>query len=160
VDNLVHLVSRYDRVRFAQRIGLVPDEWQEHHSRHPRAARGPLCGRVFDPDPRSLVDLISNVEVAFQNREIKFPPTMPFAAELEEELESFQSRETAAGTTIFEKPAGKYDDLILAMSLALRIAKRGEEPTLMPDESLTVPLKGPFKPLHSDELFSLDGPLF
>ena len=104
------------------------------------------------------VDLISAMEVAFQNREIKFPPRMPFAAELEEELENFQSRETAAGNTVFETAkAGAFDDLLLSMSLALRAGKHGEQVGPPPDESLVEPTSGPFRPLEDHELFTLEG---
>jgi len=66
------------------------------------------------------LDLITALEVAFQNQEIKFSPTLPYADALQEELESFQSKITAAGNTVFEK-VGPYDDLLLAASLALRV---------------------------------------
>jgi hypothetical protein len=70
-------------------------------------------------------ELVSTVQVALQSSTLQIARALPDAATLTEELLSFQARiTTAANDQYGEWRAGKHDDLVLALALALWHAVR------------------------------------
>lgn len=114
-------------------------------------ARNTFYNRVV-----SKATLIGNLEVAFQNGQIRFNPDVPYADAFTRELEAFQIHVTPAGNETYRTLSGEYDDLISSAALANYLFLDLERYEGGDDEDLVgINRDLPFQPLHDGEFFRL-----
>jgi len=104
----------------------------------------------------SKATLIGNLEVAFQNGQIRFNPDVPYADAFTRELEAFQIHVTPAGNETYRTLSGEFDDLISAAALANYLFLDLERYEGGDNEDLVgINRDLPFQPLHDGEFFRL-----
>jgi len=105
----------------------------------------------------SKATLIGNLQVGFQNRQIRFNPETPYADAFIRELEAFQYHITPSGNETYRTATGEYDDLISATALGFYLfvdLERYEDPGNTND-LVGFRKDAPFEPLHDGEFFRL-----
>jgi hypothetical protein len=72
--------------------------------------------------------LVSHLQVLLQSRRLKVAPSLPEAATLVKELETFKVKITASANETFEAwREGDHDDLVLAVALAVWVGENRRE---------------------------------
>lgn len=69
-------------------------------------------------------ELVAALRSLLSGRRLRVAPGLPMAAALAEELRAFQVRITAAANETFGAAAGRHDDLVLALALAVWAGER------------------------------------
>lgn len=70
-------------------------------------------------------DLVGQVQVLLQNRQLTFPKQHPHVPVLTHELQNFQGKISQAGHDSYNAREGEHDDLLLALCIAVWQAQRG-----------------------------------
>ncbi len=69
-------------------------------------------------------DLIAVMQVLLQSRRLRIAPSLPEAATLQSELQTFQTKISATAHDTYDAREGAHDDLVLAAALACWYAER------------------------------------
>lgn len=69
-------------------------------------------------------ELVTQVQILLQTRQLQFEQSLPDVALLERELKEFRATINSSGNTSFNAREGQHDDLVLALALAVFGAQR------------------------------------
>jgi hypothetical protein len=98
-------------------------------------------------------DLVAVVQLLLQSRRLLIARSLPQAALLQRELETFKVKITANANESFEAWREKdHDDMVLALSTALWVAERGAQPFVVHRVAATPPAEAPTNGEASREL--------
>lgn len=103
-------------------------------------------------------DLVGRLMLVFSSRRIRFasfdaerhPEQMRLKRRMIKELSEFQLKHTPRGNPVYEAASGGYDDMVMALSMAVWFCER-TYPAGIADERLVEPERKPYDPLWDDD---------
>jgi hypothetical protein len=134
-----------------EHVGLV--DFVRVISGHHEGAKNTFYNRVV-----AKATLVGNLEVAFQNGQIRFNPDVPYAEAFTRELEAFQYHITPAGNETYKTLSGEYDDLISSAALANYLFLDLERYSVeigSSEDLVGINRDAPFEPMREGEFFRL-----
>lgn len=85
-------------------------------------------------------ELVGTTQAALQTRQLKLSRKLPELGVLTQELQNFQVSISDNGFDSYNARTGAHDDLVLALAMALWLARNPEEPLRLLDPEIAGPL--------------------